>query len=121
MSARFILKRSLQRRYISLGMISRGEVGLIVAGVAISVGAITQSTYAAILGMIMITTVPAPILLIKVFDNEPPEEQPRKQKMKTQAYQTTCQRIDFKLCTPLAVATFYLTARASSCPINLKK
>jgi Kef-type K+ transport system membrane component KefB len=57
-------------------MISRGEVGLIVAGVAISAGAITQSTYAAILGMIMITTVLAPILLRRAFDKEPPEEAP---------------------------------------------
>ena len=59
---------------IGIGMISRGEVGLIVAGVAISAGAITRSTYAAILGMIMITTVLAPILLRRAYDNEPPEE-----------------------------------------------
>ena len=57
-------------------MISRGEVSLIVAGVAISAGAITQSTYAAILGMIMTTTILAPILLRKTYDKEPPEEAP---------------------------------------------
>jgi Kef-type K+ transport system membrane component KefB len=55
-------------------MISRGEVGLIVAGVAISAKAITQSTYAAILGMIMITTILAPLLLRRAFDKDPPEE-----------------------------------------------
>ncbi len=59
---------------VGVGMISRGEVGLIVAGVAISAGAITRSTYAAILGMIMITTVLAPILLRRAYDKEPPEE-----------------------------------------------
>lgn len=50
-------------------MISRGEVGLIVAGVAISAGAITQSTYALILGMIMVTTFIAPLLLRKSFES----------------------------------------------------
>ena len=57
-----------------MAMISRGEVGLIVAGVAISAGAITQSTYAAILGMIMVTTFVAPLLLRRSFENEPEEE-----------------------------------------------
>lgn len=55
-------------------MISRGEIGLIVAGVAISAGAISQSIYAAILGMIMITTILAPILLRRAYDKEPPEK-----------------------------------------------
>jgi len=55
-------------------MISRGEVGLIVAGVAISAGAITQSTYAIIMGMIMITTFIAPLFLRKSFENLKTEE-----------------------------------------------
>ena len=55
-------------------MISRGEVGLIVAGVAISAGAISQSIYSAILGMIIITTILAPLLLRKAYDKEPLEE-----------------------------------------------
>jgi len=55
-------------------MISRGEVGLIVAGGAIYANAITQSIYAAILGMIMITTILAPIMLRRASDNDPPEE-----------------------------------------------
>jgi Kef-type K+ transport system membrane component KefB len=72
--AAFFLKDRSKGFRVGLGMISRGEVGLIVAGVAISAGAIAQSTYAAILGMIMITTVLAPLLLRKAFENEPPEE-----------------------------------------------
>ena len=72
-AALFLKDRSKGIR-VGFGMISRGEVGLIVAGVAISAGAITQSTYAAILGMIMLTTVLAPILLRKAFENESPEE-----------------------------------------------
>ena len=74
--AAYFLKDRSKGVKVGYGMISRGEVGLIVAGVAISAGAITQSTYAAILGMIMITTVLAPILLRRSYDKEPPEEAP---------------------------------------------
>jgi Kef-type K+ transport system membrane component KefB len=66
--AAYFLKNRSKGARVGVGMISRGEVGLIVAGVAITAGAITQSTYAAILGMIMITTVLAPILLRRAYD-----------------------------------------------------
>jgi Kef-type K+ transport system membrane component KefB len=70
----FFLKDRSKGIKVGYGMISRGEVGLIVAGVAISAEAITQSTYAAILGMIMVTTLLAPILLRRAYDKDPPEE-----------------------------------------------
>ena len=73
--ASFFLKNRLKGNRVGMGMMSRGEVGLIVAGVAISAGAISQSVYAAILGMIMITTIIAPILLRRSYENEPPEEE----------------------------------------------
>jgi Kef-type K+ transport system membrane component KefB len=72
--AAIFLKDRSKGAKVGYGMISRGEVGLIVAGVAISAEAITQSTYAAILGMIMITTVLAPLLLRRAYDKDPPEE-----------------------------------------------
>jgi Kef-type K+ transport system membrane component KefB len=68
--AAYFLKSRSKGIRVGYGMISRGEVGLIVAGVAISAGAITQSTYAAILGMIMVTTFIAPLLLRKSFDSD---------------------------------------------------
>jgi Kef-type K+ transport system membrane component KefB len=71
--AAYFLKSGIKGKRVGYGMISRGEVGLIVAGVAISAGAITQSTYAAILGMIMVTTFVAPLLLRRSFENEPEE------------------------------------------------
>lgn len=70
----FFLKDRAKGIRVGYGMISRGEVGLIVAGVAISAGAITQSIYSAILGMIIITTILAPLLLRKAYDKEIPEE-----------------------------------------------
>lgn len=59
---------------VGIGMISRGEVGLIVAGVAITSGVISQNLYAAIIGMVMVTTVLPPILLKRSYENVPPEE-----------------------------------------------
>ena len=70
----FFLKDRAKGNKVGYGMISRGEVGLIVAGVAISAGAISQSIYSAILGMIIITTILAPLLLQKAYDKEPLEE-----------------------------------------------
>jgi Na+:H+ antiporter len=59
---------------VGIGMVSRGEVGLIVAGVAVTAGAISQSIYAAIIGMVMLTTVLPPIWLKKAYDKVPPEK-----------------------------------------------
>ncbi len=73
--AAFFLKNRSKGLKVGYGMISRGEVGLIVAGVAISAGAITQDVYSAILGMIIITTIIAPLLLRKSYDKEPVEEE----------------------------------------------
>jgi Kef-type K+ transport system membrane component KefB len=73
--AAYFLKDRAKGTKVGYGMISRGEVGLIVAGVAISAGAITQNVYSAILGMIIITTIIAPLLLRKAYDNEIPEEE----------------------------------------------
>lgn len=72
--AAFFLKDRAKGAKVGYGMIARGEVGLIVAGVAIAAGAINQSTYAAILGMIMITTILTPILLRKACDKDSTEE-----------------------------------------------
>jgi Kef-type K+ transport system membrane component KefB len=71
----YFLKSRSKGVKVGYGMISRGEVGLIVAGVAIQAGAISQGLYSAILGMIMITTIIAPLLLRKAYENEPPSEE----------------------------------------------
>ncbi len=73
--ASYFLKSGKKGRRVGYGMISRGEVGLIFAGVAISAGAISQSIYAIILGMIIVTTFLAPLLLRKSFRDVEQEEQ----------------------------------------------
>jgi Kef-type K+ transport system membrane component KefB len=72
--AAYLLKDRDKGIKVGVGMVSRGEVGLIVAGVATTAGVITQTIYAAIIGMIMITTVLPAIWLKRSYDNVPPEE-----------------------------------------------
>lgn len=73
--AAYFLKSKIKGTRVGYGMISRGEVGLIVAGVAIQVSAITQEVYALILGMIMVTTFIAPFLLRRSFCNDSLEKE----------------------------------------------
>ncbi len=54
---------------IGIGMLPRGEVALIVAGVALSRGAIPQDIYGVAVFMTMITTLLAPIFLVPLFSN----------------------------------------------------
>ncbi len=65
-----VLLRNRQKGLkIGIGMMSRGEVGLIIAGIGLASGAITQSIYAAIVGMVVATTIVTPILLRRTYDN----------------------------------------------------
>jgi len=55
---------------VGVGMISRGEVGLIVGGIGLTVGAINQDVYAQIVTMTIITTIVTPIILKHCFQNQ---------------------------------------------------
>ena len=57
------LKDKTKGMRVGIGMISRGEVGLIVAGVGISAGVLTQSVYSIIVIMVAVTTIITPIWL----------------------------------------------------------
>lgn len=54
---------------IGIGMLPRGEVALIVAGIAIARGAIPQEMYGVAILMTMVTTLMAPIFLVPAFRN----------------------------------------------------
>jgi len=58
----FLKNRALGMR-VGIGMISRGEVGLIVAGVGLSAGVLTSSVYSTIVLMVVATTIITPIWL----------------------------------------------------------
>ncbi|MDJ0744396.1 MAG: cation:proton antiporter [Xenococcaceae cyanobacterium MO_167.B27] len=61
-------KDSLNKLAIGVGMIPRGEVGLVFAGVGSASGALSESTEAAIIMMVILTTFVAPPLLRLVFE-----------------------------------------------------
>ena len=52
---------------LGLGMISRGEVGLIVASLGVKQGLVSSDEFSAIVGMVLITTLLTPPLLRSVF------------------------------------------------------
>jgi Kef-type K+ transport system membrane component KefB len=52
---------------VGVGMISRGEVGLIVASVGLAAGIITRDIFTIMVLMVLITTLITPILLKIVF------------------------------------------------------
>jgi len=58
----FLKNRTLGMR-VGIGMISRGEVGLIVAGVGLSAGVLSSSVYSTIVIMVAATTIITPIWL----------------------------------------------------------
>lgn len=58
---------NLNKLSIGVGMIPRGEVGLVFAGVGAASGALAESTEAAIIMMVILTTFIAPPLLRLVF------------------------------------------------------
>jgi Kef-type K+ transport system membrane component KefB len=59
----FARGKSLRRSAIGVGMIPRGEVGLVFAGIGLTTGAVLQDTYAAIVVVVISTTFLAPPLL----------------------------------------------------------
>ena len=61
--AMYFLKSKTQGMRVGIGMISRGEVGLIVAGVGISTGVLTSNVYSTIVIMVAATTIITPIWL----------------------------------------------------------
>ena len=59
--------RGLNRLGIGVGMIPRGEVGLIFAQIGLAAGVIAAPLYTAVVGMVVVTTFLAPPLLKKVL------------------------------------------------------
>jgi Kef-type K+ transport system membrane component KefB len=67
------LKEKSRAMRVGVGMISRGEVGLIVAGVGVSSGALTNDIYTTIIIMVAVTTIITPIWLKFAYKNDPPD------------------------------------------------
>lgn len=72
--AMLFLKDKSRGLRVGIGMISRGEVGLIVAGVGVAAGSLTNETYSTIILMVAITTVVTPIWLKAEYRRESKRE-----------------------------------------------
>lgn len=68
LSGGIVWRKGLNRWAIGIGMIPRGEVGLIFAQIGLSSGAIDASLYTALIGMVLATTLVTPPLLRKSFN-----------------------------------------------------
>jgi Na+:H+ antiporter len=69
--AMMFLKEKSKAMKVGIGMISRGEVGLIVAGIGVSSGVLSSNVYTTVIIMVAITTLITPIWLKKVYSKEP--------------------------------------------------
>jgi Kef-type K+ transport system membrane component KefB len=58
-----VLERNVDRLTIGIGMVPRGEVGLIFASIGRGLGVVDDALYAACVIMVMVTTFAAPPLL----------------------------------------------------------
>lgn len=61
--AMLFLKNKEKSMKVGIGMVSRGEVGLIVAGVGVTSGVLTGDVYTVVVLMVAVTTIITPILL----------------------------------------------------------
>jgi Kef-type K+ transport system membrane component KefB len=64
------LKNKDRAMKVGIGMVSRGEVGLIVAGVGVSSGALSADIYTTVIIMVALTTIITPIWLKIAYRNE---------------------------------------------------
>lgn len=71
--AMIFLKDRAKAMKVGIGMVSRGEVGLIVAGVGASAGALSADIYTAVIIMVAATTIITPIWLKMAYRKDPPE------------------------------------------------
>jgi Kef-type K+ transport system membrane component KefB len=55
---------------VGIGMISRGEVGLIVAGIGVTSGVLSSNIYTTVIIMVAVTTLITPIWLRKAYSKE---------------------------------------------------
>ena len=71
-----VYQRGVRRWPVAVGMIPRGEVGLIFAGIGMAAGVVSGDVYTALVAMVMLTTFVAPPWLKAVYSTPRAEVQP---------------------------------------------
>lgn len=69
--ATIFLRNKSKAMKVGIGMISRGEVGLIVAGIGVSSGVLSPNIYTTVIIMVAITTLITPVWLKYAYRKEP--------------------------------------------------
>ena len=72
-AARMGRRRAIQ---VGVGMVPRGEVGIVVAQIGLALAAVSDAIYGVVLAMAVITTLAAPPLVKLAFANEPAAAEP---------------------------------------------
>jgi Kef-type K+ transport system membrane component KefB len=65
------LRNKSRAMKVGIGMISRGEVGLIVAGIGVTSGALSSNIYTTVIITVALTTLITPVWLKKAYSKEP--------------------------------------------------
>lgn len=71
-----VYQRGVRRWPVAVGMIPRGEVGLIFAGIGMAAGIVSGDVYTALVAMVMLTTFVAPPWLKAVYSTQRVEVRP---------------------------------------------
>jgi Kef-type K+ transport system membrane component KefB len=71
--AMMFLKDRRKGMKVGIGMISRGEVGLIVAAAGASTGVLSGNLYSTIVIMVAVSTIITPVWLKMAYRKDPPE------------------------------------------------
>ena len=58
---------------VAVGMIPRGEVGIVAAGIGLATNAINIDVYTIVVGVVIVTTFLTPPLIAKVYSRKPAE------------------------------------------------
>ncbi|MGI0083232.1 MAG: cation:proton antiporter [Nitrosopumilaceae archaeon] len=74
--ALIFLKNKKKSMQVGIGMISRGEVGLIVAGIGVASGVLTSDVYSTIIIMVAVSTIITPLWLKASYKKEAVSQQP---------------------------------------------
>ena len=79
--ALMFLRNKSKAMKVGIGMISRGEVGLIVAGIGVTSGVLSSNIYTTVIIMVAITTLITPVWLKRAYSKEQPDVNDNSQKV----------------------------------------
>jgi Kef-type K+ transport system membrane component KefB len=68
--AMIFLRNKLRAMKVGIGMISRGEVGLIVTSIGVTSGALSSNVYTTVIIMVAVTTIITPVWLKNAYSRE---------------------------------------------------